>query len=73
MEDIIIRILINGGPSAVVVAIGFVIVRMQIKTLQEDITELKGGKRWTETCEQTHQEVDRRLDRLEAIANGLLR
>ncbi|MFC1511632.1 hypothetical protein ACFL5H_00355 [Candidatus Latescibacterota bacterium] len=71
MEDIVIRILMNGGPSAVVVAIGFVIVRMQIKELKADIGELKEGKRWTETCESTHKEVDRRLNRLETVINGI--
>jgi len=70
MEDIIIRILMNGGPSGVIVGIGLYIVKIQINGLRDSINELKENKQWANLCNEKHKEVERRFGRLEDKLNG---
>lgn len=72
MEEILIRLFVSGGPSALIMAGGLFWLNYRIKTIQADVSELKSGKRWTETCEATHMEVNRRLDRIENLTNNIL-
>lgn len=72
MEELWVKLAMNGGPAALITAVGYVLLSRRITDLQDDVSEVKDGKRWTETCDKTHQEVDRRLDRLERFANGSL-
>jgi len=70
METFLANMMITGGPSAVVIGLGVLLVSGKLNALKESIEELKSGKRWTETCEATHEEVNRRLERLECGQNG---
>jgi len=77
MEKILIDIAMNGGPSAIIVLIGFLVLNSKLNDVkrstnenQAAILELRTGKRWKETCETTHVEIDRRLERLEATQNN---
>ena len=44
-----------------------------IKDLEENLEKHKGEVRYKDTCEVKHVEVDRRLARLETVANGHLK
>jgi hypothetical protein len=73
MELWFFEMVMKGGPAAFVLGIGLLWLNPKINTLQKSVDELKSGKRWTETCEETHKEVDRRIGRLEGFANGSLK
>jgi hypothetical protein len=74
METFIKDILTNGGPSAVILGIGIWFVNGRIKDLKESVTEeiraLKKEKRSIDTCEATHEEVNRRFEHFDRIQNG---
>ncbi len=70
MEEVLIDLAIKGGPGAVSLLIAYLWLNPKINRMQSDLTELKNGKRWTETCEKTHEEVNHRLARIEAALNG---
>ncbi len=70
METFFANLATNGGPSAVILLIGIMWVNSKLNGLTKQIDDLKEGKRWTETCEATHEEVNRRIERLETAQNG---
>ena len=72
MEAWIIDLAMSGGPGAIAVLFVFLLFNPKISAMSDDIREIKEGKRWTETCESTHQEVDHRLERIEKSLNGKL-
>ena len=45
-------------------------IRGTMAAIREDIAELKDGVTWSDVCNARHEEINRRLERLEAgIAN----
>lgn len=73
VEEWIIKLLLEGSPAAIVLTLGFLWISPKINKLQESVDELDKGKRWTETCDAKHTEVDHRLDRVEKkVFNGSL-
>ncbi len=66
---------IGGAPGSVVV-VGFFVYRwlnLRLTAIDTVLKELKNGKRWTETCDEKHIEVERRLGRIETVLNGRLK
>lgn len=72
MEELLLKIAMNGGPSAIITLGGLLWFNRRINDIQSDVKELKHGKRWTETCDAKHVEVDRRLNRIEDKFKGEL-
>ena len=70
MEAILLQILQDNAVSTVFVIFAFLWMRSKFKFLEKKMDDLTEDKRWTETCESTHREVDRRLKRLEAAENS---
>jgi len=46
-------------------------INLKVNTIQEDVQEIKTGITWSDTCTVIHEEVNRRLERLEKkVLNG---
>lgn len=73
MEQWVINLIKDNAGNAGVLVIAFFWIRSKFSSLEHTICDLGKTKVWRETCHTTHKEVDHRLDRLEAVANGVLR
>lgn len=72
MELELLKMLNENTPILLLVGILFLLVRIQgtVKTLADEITELKNGITWGDTCNARHDEINRRLAKVEK-ASGL--
>jgi hypothetical protein len=60
MDTILLEIAKNGGPSAIIVCIGYLILNGKIDSIVKSLDKL---------CLLRHAEVDRRIERLEKITD----
>lgn len=47
-------------------------VKNTVHELRETVKDVRNSITWSDTCNERHEDIDRRLDRLETIMNGRL-
>lgn len=72
MELELLNMLNENTPILLLIGILILLVRIQgsVKTLAEELSELKKGITWGDTCNARHEEINRRLSKLENKPGG---
>ena len=62
--------LIKSGTPALVLGMLLFLERIhsKINVIQDDVREIKKGITWKDTCNERHDDVDRRLSNLERLS-----